>query len=121
MNLKRLGTETRTAFTIAGCPTILSALPKPSPRAPPKHPRPLKIRKEFNIRCHICNSTLSPSEVQFNKDHKDWDPCNTCQEEIDAVFNDDSEDEINQQLVVELDLDAEDQEMENEDGFEEKS
>ena len=54
------------------------------------------------MRCHICNSTLSPAEVQWNNDHKDWDPCNRCQEAIEAVFTDDSEEEIAEQLYIEL-------------------
>ena len=54
------------------------------------------------MKCHICNATLSPPEVQWNSDHKDWDPCNKCQEVIDAVFSDDTEEEIDDQMAIEL-------------------
>ena len=56
------------------------------------------------MRCHICNAVLSAAETQWNSDHEDFDPCNKCQEAIDAVFSDDSEEEIEQQLEVELEL-----------------
>ncbi len=53
------------------------------------------------MRCHICNTVLSPQEIQWNPDHKDWDPCTSCQEVIDSVFNDDTEEEIDAQLSFE--------------------
>lgn len=70
------------------------------------------------MRCHICNAQLSDSEVQWNTDHEDWDPCTTCQEAIDNVFNDDTESEINEQLILELDLE-EDMERDDARGAEE--
>lgn len=54
------------------------------------------------MRCHICNATLSAAEVQWNSDHKDWDPCNKCQEVIEGVFSDLTEEEIDGQLVFEF-------------------
>jgi uncharacterized protein with PIN domain len=53
------------------------------------------------MRCHICNAVLSEPEIQWNKDHKDWDPCTTCQDVIESVFNDNSEDEIERELAFE--------------------
>ncbi len=38
------------------------------------------------MRCHICNAVLS--NVSFNTDHGDIDPCHVCQEVIDGVFPD---------------------------------
>lgn len=40
------------------------------------------------MRCHICNATLGDSEVRFNKDHDDWEPCGTCLTIIAEVFED---------------------------------
>lgn len=54
------------------------------------------------MRCAICNSILSAAEVQWNSDHKDWDPCNKCQEVIDGVFTDLTEEEIDEELAIEL-------------------
>jgi ferredoxin len=53
------------------------------------------------MRCHICNATLSPAEVQYNRDHEDWDPCGTCLDAIGDIFNDDDEDAIDAQLIFE--------------------
>ena len=63
----------------------------------------MKINKGESIimRCHICNTQLNPSEIQWNKDHKDWEPCTTCLDEIDKVFSDDTEKEIESQLELE--------------------
>lgn len=38
------------------------------------------------MRCYICNSTLD--NPQWSHTHKDWEPCSTCQEVIDNVFED---------------------------------
>lgn len=54
------------------------------------------------MRCHICNSVLSPTEVQFNRDHKDWDPCGKCLDAISEVFNDDDEETIDAQILFEF-------------------
>lgn len=40
------------------------------------------------MKCHICDHTLTTGEVQWNKDHKDWDPCLKCLEIINDIFND---------------------------------
>lgn len=32
------------------------------------------------MRCHICDRLLG--EPHYNSEHKDWDPCDTCQEVI---------------------------------------
>lgn len=40
------------------------------------------------MRCHICDSVLSETEVKFNKKHDEFDPCGTCLEIIDSVFED---------------------------------
>lgn len=40
------------------------------------------------MRCHICNAVLS--EPQYNSDHEEYDPCDTCLAVIaDAVGNQD--------------------------------
>lgn len=56
------------------------------------------------MRCHICNAQLSPAEIQWNNDHKDWDPCTTCQEVIDGVFNDSTDEEITEEIDYELEV-----------------
>ena len=33
------------------------------------------------MRCYICDNSLSDNEINFNEDHKRYDPCFTC---IDA-------------------------------------
>ncbi len=38
------------------------------------------------MRCHICNSVLE--QPQWSALHNDWEPCPTCQEVIDNVFED---------------------------------
>lgn len=69
------------------------------------------------MRCHICNAVLTPEEVQWNSQHEDWDPCGRCLQAIEEVFNDDTEEEINEQLVFEgiLDPFATDEEEDDED------
>lgn len=55
------------------------------------------------MRCHICNSTLGESEVKFNKDHNDWEPCQTCLLAIAEIFEDPlDEEEIDRSLEEEL-------------------
>lgn len=60
------------------------------------------------MKCHICDATLGETEVQWNNDHKDWDPCGTCQAVIDDVFEPLSEDEVRHQIEVELEEEAPD-------------
>ncbi len=51
------------------------------------------------MKCAICDQTLSPTEVQWNSLHEDWDPCSTCQLIISEVFEDPlDEDEITRLL-----------------------
>ena len=40
------------------------------------------------MRCHICNNALGETEVKFNKKHQEFDPCGTCLEVIESVFED---------------------------------
>ena len=54
------------------------------------------------MKCHICNATLSPGEIQWNNDHEDWDPCSRCLDIIDGVFTDATEEEIDAELAYEL-------------------
>jgi hypothetical protein len=65
------------------------------------------------MRCKICNAILADSEIKFNEDHQEWDPCGVCLDEIDQVFEDlpDDEDlhvEVYYLEEEEEDLDAED-------------
>lgn len=54
------------------------------------------------MRCHICNSTLTPAEVQWSTPHAEWEPCGRCLQAIDEVFNDRSEEEIDAELAFEF-------------------
>lgn len=54
------------------------------------------------MRCHICDTTLSENEISWNKDHKDWNPCGTCQEVIDNVFEPLDDEAIQKQLEFEF-------------------
>lgn len=45
------------------------------------------------MRCHICNAALGETEIKFNKDHDEFDPCGTCLAIIDEVFEDTLEEE----------------------------
>lgn len=45
------------------------------------------------MRCHICNAALGETEIKFHKDHDDFDPCRTCLEIINNVFEDTLEEE----------------------------
>ncbi len=38
------------------------------------------------MRCYICDSHLD--NPQWSAKHQDWEPCGTCQEVIDNVFED---------------------------------
>lgn len=48
------------------------------------------------MKCHVCDKTLSDKEVQWNRDHQDWDPCGTCLEVINNLFEHPSEEEIDE-------------------------
>lgn len=54
------------------------------------------------MRCNICDRILSPEEVHFNRDHDDFDPCGTCLEVINNIFEHPDEAEIDRQLAVDL-------------------
>jgi len=54
------------------------------------------------MRCRICNAVLTEKEIQFNRQHNDWDPCGTCLEVIDEVFSNEPEEVIDEQLDFEL-------------------
>lgn len=41
------------------------------------------------MRCHICDSELS--NISFNRDHGDIDPCHTCLIAISEVFGDEGD------------------------------
>lgn len=57
------------------------------------------------MKCHICNNTLTPEEISWNKLHGDWNPCRVCQEIIDSVFDDPlTEEEIDHTFSEENDL-----------------
>lgn len=56
------------------------------------------------MRCHICDVSLSENEIQFNRDHKDFNPCGKCLEIIDNVFeplDDDAEQKALEETVEE--------------------
>lgn len=54
------------------------------------------------MRCAICDRTLNPNEIKYNKDHDEFDPCGVCLEIIGEVFEDNlEEDEI--RVLVEQD------------------
>ena len=40
------------------------------------------------MRCAICDATLNPSEIAYNHDHDEFEPCGTCLEAIANVFED---------------------------------
>lgn len=49
------------------------------------------------MRCYICNAVIN--EPSWNKDHGDYDPCGTCQNEINEVlaqFNLDDEEVLHE-------------------------
>lgn len=53
------------------------------------------------MKCHICDATLGKKEIQWNTDHEDWEPCTRCLEAIDDVFDDLTEEEIDELLEFE--------------------
>lgn len=38
------------------------------------------------MRCHICDRSLE--NPQYSRDHQEWDPCGTCQKEINELLED---------------------------------
>lgn len=57
------------------------------------------------MKCHICDATLGETEIKWNKDHKDFDPCHTCKTVIDEVFGEE-DDYDNPYPVYELEDDT---------------
>lgn len=53
------------------------------------------------MKCHICDADLSGDEIQWNNLHEDWDPCGTCQQIIDEVFEPLREEDIDYLLTQE--------------------
>ena len=45
------------------------------------------------MRCHICDKVLDESEIAFDKNHDEFDPCGTCLQAIQEVFDDSPEDD----------------------------
>ncbi len=60
------------------------------------------------MRCNICNSALSPAEIQWHPQHQSWDPCGHCLQIIDEIFNDSTEEEIDAEIAYLLGADGED-------------
>lgn len=56
------------------------------------------------MRCHICNKTLVPEEIKFDRDHNEFNPCFECLNVIAEVFAD----PLDEDEIVRL-LDLEDQ------------
>lgn len=49
------------------------------------------------MRCYICNSILEDDNIQYNQDHKDYDPCPSCLaviEDIVAGYGDQAAPEV---------------------------
>lgn len=40
------------------------------------------------MKCHICDNTLGESEVKYNLRYEEFEPCGTCLREINEVFED---------------------------------
>lgn len=60
------------------------------------------------MKCHICDATLSETEVKLNRLAQEWEPCGECLRIISEVFED---------YVPEEELTEEDQEVSNLDDF----
>lgn len=55
------------------------------------------------MKCHICDATLGDSEIKYNKDCQEYDPCGYCLQIISEVFDDHlTEDEIDQLIAFEF-------------------
>jgi len=54
------------------------------------------------MRCHICDRPLSETEIAFDKNHDEFDPCTTCLMVISETFDDHlDEDEVTEVLLEE--------------------
>ena len=58
------------------------------------------------MRCYICDGPLSNDEIKHEPHYGkgDFAPCGRCLEVINELFNDDSDDEIAEQLTAEAEL-----------------
>lgn len=63
------------------------------------------------MKCHICDRQLSETEIQYNTDHGDFDPCGVCLEVIQSCFEPADEEEITEQLDEELWYNTEDDDV----------
>lgn len=56
------------------------------------------------MKCHICDATLSESEVKYNRQAQEWEPCGVCLHIINEVFEDPIEEdefrEENQEVEI---------------------
>lgn len=73
------------------------------------------------MRCHICDRPLQNDEIKHDPKYGrgNFDPCGTCLEVSDNLFEPPSEEEIDQQLA--FDLYYEGLIQDNEEAFEESS
>ena len=69
------------------------------------------------MKCYICDATLSDQEVQWNADHEEWDPCGTCLQIIEEVFEPLSEDEVRDLIEAELEPEQEGEEVDSDEEF----
>jgi len=55
------------------------------------------------MHCHCCDAQLAPDEIKMTPEYGrgGFSPCGRCLEVIGELFNDDSDEEITQQLVGE--------------------
>lgn len=56
------------------------------------------------MKCYICDKQLAPDEIKHDPKygHGGFDPCGSCMEVIDNIFEPPSEEEIDRQLNLEL-------------------
>lgn len=55
------------------------------------------------MHCHICDAILGESEIKYNKDCQEFDPCSYCLQIISEVFDDHlTEDEIDRLIDFEF-------------------
>lgn len=53
------------------------------------------------MRCHICDKILSKDEVNFNRDHQDFNPCGVCLKVINSLFEPKDEIEMDKEFSEE--------------------
>jgi cytidine deaminase len=59
------------------------------------------------MKCYICDKQLADDEISFNSQHKDFEPCGTCLEIIENVFEPLDEEQIEWLIESELENDEE--------------